>query len=122
MRIRFDQAEVRQIARALGAVAQVDGAILPAEQAFLSRFLRLFGLRANPEDVTLAFDVEELAAKVVDPSKRLEVITLCLAMALSDKDYAPEEQDLIARIARAFGVPDADLVLLTIKARETRRY
>jgi tellurite resistance protein len=122
MRIRFDQAEVRQIARALGAVAQVDGAILPAEQAFLSRFLRLFGLRAKPEEVTLAFDVEELAAKVIDPSKRREVITLCLAMALSDKDYAPEEQELIARIARAFGIPDADLVLLTIKARETRRY
>jgi uncharacterized tellurite resistance protein B-like protein len=122
MRIRFDKSEVQQIARALGAVAQVDGAILPAEQAFLSRFLRLFGIRANPEEVTLAFDVEELAKKVLDPAKRIEVITLCLAMALSDRDYAPEEQELIARIARALGIPDADLVLLTIRARETRRY
>jgi uncharacterized tellurite resistance protein B-like protein len=119
MPVTFDADEAHQVALALAAVAAADGAMVAREKAFLTSFGYLWGISA---DTTLPrLDEAALARTVLTAEKRREVVGLCLAMALADRDYAPEESEIIGRIARALGVGDADLVLLTISARQARR-
>lgn len=108
MTVVFTPTEVRAIVRALAAVAAADGAVLGREEAFLEGFAMAHGeligthaLLSSPLDDAQLKLLEQV---VVDPAKRRQVVLLCLEMAMSDREYAPSEEQLVTRIADALGI------------------
>jgi uncharacterized tellurite resistance protein B-like protein len=115
----FDPNEAQEVARALAAVAAADGAAVEREVQFLEGFAVKYGVGAVAWIAT-PLDEVSLARAVSDPEKRRTVVMLCLEMAFSDKDYSPEEKEMIQRIAAALGVSEKELADLTLSARVAR--
>jgi tellurite resistance protein len=118
MGVTFDHGEAEAVARALAAVAAADGAIKAREESFLDGFAVAHGVGAH-HWIAVPLDEAALARAVRGADQRREVVRLCLKMALADLDYAPSEIAIIARIARALDVGDAELSALTEAARRT---
>jgi uncharacterized membrane protein YebE (DUF533 family) len=104
----FGREAAHEIARALAAVAAADGAIVAREASQLDEFAVAHGVGVQIWIAT-PIDPAQLARAVSDPGARREVLRLCLRMAIADGTYAAPEQSVLARIAGAFGVPDAEL-------------
>jgi tellurite resistance protein len=117
--VTFELEEAQEVVRALAAVAAADGAILAREESVLEGFAIAHGIGGH---VWLGSPLDELALAraVTAPDKRREVLRLCLEMAHSDREYASSEQSLIARIARALGIDDAELRTLTAETKRPR--
>jgi uncharacterized tellurite resistance protein B-like protein len=113
----FTRDEAQQVARALAAVAAADGAVLAAEANFIDEFVVLHGVGAHAH-VADPLDEQLLARTVRDDDKRREVLRLCLQMALSDRDYAPEEMEMVQRIGEALDVPREETLLMTARVRD----
>ena len=106
--ISFAPAEAQEIARALAAVAAADGTIQQREASVLDEFAMAHsvgGITFIPD----ALDVDKLARIIRGDAERREVLRLCIKMALSDGQYAPEEARAIGMIATAFDVPSHEL-------------
>ena len=112
MPLSFDVSEAQEVVRALAAVASADGAILDREETFLEGFAIQHKIGAH---VWLGSPLDEvsLARAVTDPQKRRRVLELCLTMAHTDHDYAPEERAVVERIATALAISPGDLQSLT---------
>jgi tellurite resistance protein len=112
MPLSFDVSEAQEVVRALAAVASADGAILDREESFLEGFSIQHNIGAH---VWLGSPLDEvsLARAVTDPTKRRRVVELCLTMAHTDHDYAPEERAVIERIAAALSITPDQLQALT---------
>jgi len=108
----FEVSEAQEVVRALAAVASADGAILDREESFLEGFAIQHNIGAH---VWLGSPLDEvsLARAVTDPAKRRKCLEMCLTMAHTDHDYAPEERAVIERIAAAFSIPPDELQALT---------
>jgi tellurite resistance protein len=117
--VTFEPAEAHEVVRALAAVAAADGAILSREESVLEGFAIAHGIGGH---VWLAAPLDELALAraVTPPEKRREVVRLCLEMAHSDREYAASEQQMIARIARALEIGEAELRTLTAETKRPR--
>ena len=111
----FTPAEVRAVVRALAAVAAADGAVLGREEAFLEGFAMAHGeLIGTHALLTQPLDVKLLAQAVGDLAKRRQVVLLCLEMAMSDREYAPSEAQLVKQIAEALGIGADELDRMTL--------
>jgi tellurite resistance protein len=112
----FEVSEAQEVVRALAAVASADGAILDREETFLEGFAIQHNIGAH---VWLGSPLDEvsLARAVTDPAKRRKVLEMCLTMAHTDHDYAPEEREVIRRIAQAFAIADDELATMTAAMR-----
>ncbi len=117
--IAFGREAAHEIARALAAVAAADGAIVAREASQLDEFAVAHGVGVQIWIAT-PLDPERLAAAVPDPGQRRDALRLCLRMAVADGTYAAPEQAIIARIATAFAIPDAELHALEAGAGLTR--
>jgi uncharacterized tellurite resistance protein B-like protein len=114
--VTFDAFEAQAIARALAAVAAADGAIKAREESFLDGFAMTHAV-AGHAWIAAPLDEVALARAVIGADKRREVVRLCLKMAHADRHYAEPEKALIARIARALGISDEELAVLTAEAQ-----
>jgi tellurite resistance protein len=109
--IAFAPDEAQEIARALAAVAAADGAILAREASFLDGFAMEHSV-AGHSFLATPLDPARLGRRIVDPAKRREVLRLCIQMARADGEFADTERHIIADIAAAFAVSDAELATL----------
>jgi tellurite resistance protein len=117
--ISFGTDEAQAIARALAAVAAADGAILAREASFLDEFAMRHSV-GGLSFISEALDPARLSRAVRGVDMRLEVLRLCVAMALCDGEYADSEARIIGTIATAFGVGADELALLVEAARPRR--
>lgn len=94
--------------RAMKAVALADGAIHASETAMLHAAMELSGAHSeieSLEDIT----PEELAAGLVDPALRRQLLSALVLMSMADQDPHPGEVACIDRFARALEA-DHDMV------------
>ncbi len=118
MDVAFTPQEVRAVVRALAAVAAADGAVLGREEAFLEGFAMAHGeLIGTHALLGQPLDLRLLAEGVADPAKRRQVVLLCLEMAMSDREYAPSEEQMVTQIAEVLGI-DADELARMTKATQ----
>jgi uncharacterized tellurite resistance protein B-like protein len=115
-RMQLDALEVQHIARALAVVASADGTIRGEERGFIDGWAYAHGVPARDWSAAPLDDVG-LAEAVRRPEQRREVIKLCLALALSDNDFAPEEIDAVGRIAAALHISEDEMLILVADAR-----
>jgi tellurite resistance protein len=114
--VQFDVMEVQHIARALAVVAAADGVMLPEERGFIEGWAYAHGVGGRDWSAA-PLDEVGMAAALRRPEQRREVIKLCLALALSDRDFAPEEIEAVGRIAVALSVSEEDMLFLVADAR-----
>ena len=101
--IPFAPDAAQEIARALAAVAAADGAILAREASFLDEFAMRHSV-GGLSFISEPLDPARLARAIRGVDMRLEVLRLCVAMALCDGEYAESERRIIVSIATEFGV------------------
>lgn len=109
--IWFAPDEAQEIARALAAVAAADGAILAREASLLDGFAMDHSV-AGHSFLATPLDPARLARRILEPAKRREVLRLCIRMARADGEFADAERRVIASIAAAFAVAEAELATL----------
>ena len=117
--IAFAPDEAQEVARALAWVAAADGAILGREASFLDEFAMnhsVGGLAFIPSPL----DIDRLARVVTGVDQRMEVLRLCVRIAIADGEYADAEARAIGRIAVAFGVGEEELATLVAATRARR--
>jgi tellurite resistance protein len=114
--ISFAPDEAQQIARALAAIAAADGAILAREASFLDDFAMRHSV-GGLSFISEPLDPARLARIIRGVDMRLDVLRLCVLMALCDGDYADSEARLIGSIATAFGVGPDELAAIVEAAR-----
>jgi tellurite resistance protein len=101
--ISFAPDAAQEIARALAAVAAADGAILAREASFLDEFAMRHSV-GGLSFISEPLDPARLARAIRGVDMRLEVLRLCVAMALCDGEYDDSERRIIGSIATEFGV------------------
>lgn len=113
----------------LGKLAKADGRITREEGDAVVTFLdrlkiagdeRTFAIRIFNEAKNSGFTVEQLAgqfadATASDPQLRSSMIDMLFQIAIADQELHPGEEQMIATIARRFGIGDIELG--AIKAR-----
>jgi tellurite resistance protein len=109
---QYSAEEATLVLHALAAVAAADGAIRDREEMLLEGFALRYRVRV-PAPTDAVLDEAALAHAFPEHEQRRQVLVLCLEMAHVDGDYHPSERALIERIARAFGISDAELAELT---------
>jgi tellurite resistance protein len=114
--IPFAPDAAQEIARALAAVAAADGAILAREASFLDEFAMRHSV-GGLSFISEPLDPARLARAIRGVDMRLEVLRLCVAMALCDGEYAESERRIIVSIATEFGVGTDELAAIVEAGR-----
>jgi tellurite resistance protein len=89
--------------RAMKMVALASGEIAEQERALLDAAQRMFGTRHALDELP-PITPEELAAKLVDPRLRKQLVLGMLLLSLADGEASPEEAGVVEAFARALGV------------------
>ena len=117
--IRPDQAQA--IAHGLYAVARADGQLHPREGALISEFFASTGVAASELGALergSGIEPATLAQILPDTALRLLFVKTALLLAYTDNDLSAAESKLIADYAKAFGMSDAEVALLTTQVKE----
>jgi tellurite resistance protein len=109
--IPFAPDAAQEVARALAAVAAADGSILSREASFLDEFAMRHSV-GGLSFISEPLDPSRLARAIRGVDMRLEVLRLCVAMALCDGEYAESERRIIGSIATEFGVGSDELAAI----------
>ena len=109
--IPFAPDAAQEVARALAAVAAADGSILAREASFLDEFAMRHSV-GGLSFISEPLDPSRLARAIRGVDMRLEVLRLCVAMALCDGEYAESERRIIGSIATEFGVGADELAAI----------
>jgi hypothetical protein len=95
----------------VGALA-VDGQLVPAQQATLEAFVRVFGDGSLDVGAVEALGPDEVAAAIVDPAVRHQVVQAMVVLAFMEHPPSAERQRSIRRYARALHVDDKAVKVL----------
>lgn len=94
--------------RALKMVATADGAMDGSERRMLAAAQELFGTDVDV-DALGPIAPEELAARLVDPALRRQLVRAMVVLSLVDGEASPAEASVVEGFARGLGVDSVDL-------------
>jgi tellurite resistance protein len=97
--------------RALKMIAAANGVFDETERGLLMTAQSVFG-GSHDLDALAPITPDELAAAIVDPALRRQLVRGMVVVSLIDGEASPEEAVLVERFAGALGVATPDLVAL----------
>jgi tellurite resistance protein len=97
--------------RALKMIATANGVFDENERGLLDTAQAIFGSH-HDLDALEPLEPTELAAKIVDPGLRRQLVRGMVAVSLIDGEASPEEADLVERFADAFEIASPDVKAL----------
>jgi len=98
----------------------VDDKVTDAEHRFVSDLIKRYGLDQKQRMEVLAHRVEgdgsEAAGRITDPEARKDLLRELVSVVALDGEIAPQERQLVARVAKAVGASEKEADALIAEA------
>ena len=111
--------EKKKICQLIAGIVITDEDLDPAEEAFVQRMLKRFGIDADQRDVIFPLvDGDEAAETMreLPPDVQQDAFEFLVEAAVADGKVVPEERDYLGAVAMALGKADAEVEELIVKA------
>jgi uncharacterized tellurite resistance protein B-like protein len=114
----MDVDQARKVCQLVAGIVVTDEDLDPAEEAFVGRMLKKFGMEDSQRDVIFPLvDGEEAAEamRALPAATQQEAFAMLIEAAVADGKVVAEEREYLAKVAEAIGV-QADEVEQRLKA------